>query len=56
MKVMEKRSGEVTIKKQGEAKNIFDRTKSFSVQQTETQYSIDEYVEILQTLKMGFLF
>lgn len=44
---MEKRWGEVTIKKQGKEKNQFDKTKSFSVQQTLTNYKIDQYHEIL---------
>ena len=59
MKVMSRRWGEVTIKKQGEAKNFFDKTKSFSIQETETNYSIDDYFEVLQlttnlTEKIGF--
>ncbi|MCL5009872.1 MAG: hypothetical protein M1433_02765 [Candidatus Parvarchaeota archaeon] len=48
MKVAEKRWGEVTIKKQGNKKNKFDKTLSFSVNQTETNYSIEEYFEILK--------
>ena len=48
MKVQEKRWGEVTIKKQGEGKNIFDKTKSFSIEQTSTNYNIEEYLEILK--------
>lgn len=48
MKVQKKRWGEVTIKKQGEGKNKFDMTKSFSVEQTTTAYTIEQYQEILQ--------
>ena len=48
MRVQEKRWGEVTIKKQGEGKNIFDKTKSFSIEQTPTNYTLEEYVEILK--------
>lgn len=48
MKVQKRRWGEVTIKKQGEGKNIFDKTKSFSIEQTETNYNMEEYLEILQ--------
>ncbi len=39
MKVQKRRWGEVTIKKQGEGKNNFDKTKSFSIEQTETNYT-----------------
>lgn len=49
MKVQKRRWGEVTIKKQGEGKNNFDKTKSFSIEQTETNYTMEEYLEILQT-------
>ncbi len=48
MKVQERRWGEVTIKKQGEGKNIFDKTKSFSIEQTSTNYTLEEYLEILK--------
>jgi len=48
MRVIEKRWGEVTIKKQRSKKNEFDGTKSFSINQTETNYSIEEYLEILK--------
>jgi hypothetical protein len=34
MKIAQKRWGEVTIKKQGDKKNKFDKTLSFSVEQT----------------------
>lgn len=59
MRVAEKRWGEVTIKKQGVGKNNFDSTKSFSVMQTMTNYTIEEYLEILKkvtniTEKMNF--
>jgi len=49
MKVQKRRWGEVTIKKQGEGKNNFDKTKSFSIEQTQTNYTMEEYLEILQT-------
>ena len=49
MKVQKRRWGEVTIKKQGEGKNNFDKTKSFSIEQTKTNYTMEEYLEILQT-------
>jgi len=48
MRVVQKRWGEVTIKEQGEGKNIFDATKSFSVEQTDTDYNIEQYKEILE--------
>lgn len=48
MKVADKRWGEVTIKKQGDGKNKFDNTKSFSIEQTDTNYTIEEYREILE--------
>jgi len=48
MKVQEKRWGEVTIKKQGEGKNKFDKTLSFSIEQTSTDYTIEEYLKILK--------
>jgi len=48
MRVIKKRWGEVTIKKAGERKNDFDETKSFSIEQTSTNYSIQEYQEILK--------
>jgi len=48
MKVQEKRWGEITVKKQGESKNKFDVTKSFSIGQTNTNYTIEEYLNILK--------
>ncbi|MDP2925200.1 MAG: hypothetical protein Q8N99_02395 [Nanoarchaeota archaeon] len=48
MKVQKKRWGEVTIKKQGEGKNQFDTSKSFSIEQSSTNYNIEEYKEILE--------
>jgi hypothetical protein len=48
MKIAQKRWGEVTIKKQGDKKNKFDKTLSFSVEQTETNYTLDEYTQILK--------
>ncbi len=48
MKVQKRRWGEITLKKQGEGKNIFDKTKSFSIEQTETNYTMEEYLEVLK--------
>jgi len=48
MKVAKKRWGEVTIKKQGERKNIFDKTKSFSIIKTNYEYTIEELKEIFE--------
>ncbi len=48
MRVQTKRWGEITIKKQGSGKNKFDETKSFSVEQTTTNYDIEQYKEILE--------
>jgi len=48
MKVMEPRWGEITVKKQGKGKNQFDKTKSFSARQTPTNYTINQFIEILQ--------
>ena len=42
MKVATKRWGEITIKKQGKQKNQFDSTKSFSIQKTQYEYSIEQ--------------
>jgi len=46
MKVAYKRWGEVTIKKQGEKKNIFDQTKSFSILNTKHEYTIEQLHEL----------
>ena len=46
MKVANKRWGEVTIKQQGEKKNKFDQTKSFSIENSEYKYDIDQLKEI----------
>ena len=48
MRVATKRWGEVSIKKQGESKNKFDKTKSFSVEQSGHEYGIEHYCEILK--------
>ena len=42
MRVDTGRWGEVTIKKQGEKKNKFDQTKSFSIINSNYKYSIEE--------------
>jgi len=46
MKVAIKRWGEVTIKKQGDQKNQFDKTMSFSIQRTKHEYTIDQLKEL----------
>jgi len=38
----------VSIKKQGEGKNQFDETRSFSIVQTRNHYGMDELKEILK--------
>ena len=48
MKVLDKRWGEVTIKQQGEKKNKFDQTKSFSIAKTDNEYSIEELKDIFE--------
>lgn len=48
MKVFKKRWGEVTIKKQGEKKNKFDKTKSFSIIDSPYEYSIEELKDIFE--------
>ena len=48
MRVQEKRWGEVTVKKQGTGKNNFDGSLSFSIEQTSTNYTLGEYLEILK--------
>jgi len=51
MKVMKKRWGEVIIRKQGNGgKNHFDKSKSFSVQETKYNYTIEEYKELLEII------
>ena len=44
----ETRWGEVTIKKQGGKKNQFDKTKSFSVLNSQKNYDIDDFKDILE--------
>jgi len=46
MRVASKRWGEVTIKKQGEQKNQFDKTKSFSIQDTKHEYTVEQLHEL----------
>ncbi|MFA6074118.1 MAG: hypothetical protein WC758_08425 [Candidatus Woesearchaeota archaeon] len=49
MKVCKKRFGQVIIQKQGNGgKNDFDKSKSFSIEQTESNYSLEQYQEILK--------
>jgi len=48
MRVANKRWGEVTIKKQGEEKNRFDKTKSFSIIKSKNEYTIEQLKEILE--------
>ena len=47
MRTLTKRWGEVSIKKQGSAKNKFDATRSFSIQKTEHEYTIEEILELV---------
>ena len=46
MRVITKRWGEVTIKEQGDQKNQFDKTKSFSIQRTKHEYTIEQLKEL----------
>lgn len=48
MRVVDKRWGEVTIKKQGEEKNKFDKSKSFSIIKSKNEYTTEQLKEILQ--------
>ena len=48
MRVDTGRWGEVTVKKQGEKKNNFDQTKSFSIINSNYNYSIEELKEIFE--------
>ena len=50
MRVDTGRWGEVTIKKQGERKNKFDQTKSFSIANSNYEYSIEELQEIYEII------
>ncbi len=46
MRVATKRWGEVTIKKQGSQKNQFDKTKSFSIQESKHEYTVEQLHEL----------
>ena len=48
MRVANKRWGEVTIKKQGEEKNKFDKTKSFSIIKYKNEYALEQLKEIFE--------
>ena len=48
MRVDTGRWGEVTIKKQGEKKNKFDQTKSFSIANSNYEYSMEELKEVFE--------
>ena len=48
MRVDTGRWGEVTLKKQGERKNKFDQTKSFSITNSNYNYSIEELKETFE--------
>ncbi|MCK4732320.1 MAG: hypothetical protein KAT65_07670 [Methanophagales archaeon] len=48
MRVADKRWGEVTIKKQGGEKNKFDKTKSFSINKSKNEYSIEQLKELFE--------
>jgi|GEM_PF-1932896 len=47
MRVATNRWGEITIKKQGSQKNQFDKSKSFSIQNTKYEYTIDQLRNVL---------
>ncbi len=46
MRVDTGRWGEVTIKRQGNKKNKFDKTRSFSIMNTKHEYTIDQLYKI----------
>ena len=46
MRVDGKRWGEITIKKQGNGKNVFDCTRSFSILSSRNHYDISQLKEI----------
>ena len=52
MRVATKRWGEITIKKQGSdketglTKNKFDKVKSFSIQKTKHEYTVEQLYEL----------
>jgi hypothetical protein len=46
MRVVNRRWGEITIKQQGKGKNKFDKTKSFSIENSQYEYKIDELKDI----------
>lgn len=48
MRVANKRWGEVTIKKQGEEKNKFDKTNSFSIIKYKNEYTLEQLKEIFE--------
>jgi hypothetical protein len=48
MRVATKRWGEVTIKKQGEGKNHFDKTRSMSLQEAGYEYTVEEYYDLIR--------
>jgi hypothetical protein len=48
MRVANKRWGEVTIKKQGEEKNKFDKTKSFSIIESKNEYTLEQLKGIFE--------
>ena len=46
MRVDSKRWGELTIKKQGNGKNVFDCTRSFSIISSRNHYDINQLKEV----------
>ena len=48
MRVAQKRWGEITIKKQGDGKNRFSKTRSFSIEDTLHEYDIDQLKRMLE--------
>ncbi len=50
MRVQNKRWGEVTIKKQGDRKNKFELTKSFSIELSAHECDIAQMKDLLETV------
>jgi len=50
MRVATKRWGEVTVKKQGEMKNKFDKTTSFSIADSNNGYDIFKLKELFMII------
>ncbi|MCC7573028.1 MAG: hypothetical protein KO464_06535 [Candidatus Methanofastidiosum sp.] len=50
MRVATERWGEVTIKKQGDRKNKFNGTKSFSIDSSSNEYNIEQFKDIFKIM------